>query len=418
MVAGHLRIQNGYYQMILSYKDENGKRKTKSISTGLEVKGNKRNAERMLTAARQSFLPESCDDKEESAGEETVVAGNAENTSKETGDESPPFCDFILEWLEMVKRSIELTTYGSYEQTVKHCIVPYFEPKHLTLKDLENNPNVIQDYYQYEILEKKLTTNTVIHRHANIRKCLQYAYQIGLINSNPADRVERPKKNTFSGSAYSEDELQELFRLFRGDPLEFAVITASFYGLRRSEVVGLKWNCIDFDAGTITIRHIVTQATVNGKFITIAKDRAKNKSSLRTLPLVAPFREILLRIKEEQAEQRRVCGKSYCTEYLEYIYLDPVGKLICPDFVTQHFSLMLDKNDFRKIRFHDLRHSCASLLFSHGVSLKEIQEWLGHSNISTTANIYTHMDFNKKLSSANAIIGLLGKEKESTSAAN
>ena len=106
---------------------------------------------------------------------------------------------------------------------------------------------------QYEILERKLTTNTVIHRHANIRKCLQYAYQIGLINSNPADRVERPKKNSFTGSAYSEDELQELFRLFRGDPLEFAVITASFYGLRRSEVVGLKWNSIDFDANTITI---------------------------------------------------------------------------------------------------------------------------------------------------------------------
>lgn len=170
------------------------------------------------------------------------------------------------------------TTYGSYEHTVKRCIVPYFEPKQLTLRDLEKNPKVIQDYDQYEILERKLTTNTVIHRHANIRKCLQYAYQIGLINSNPADRIERPKKNTFSGSAYNEDELQELFRLFQSDPLEFAVITASFYGLKRSEVVVLKWNCVDFDANTITIRHIVPQATVNGKFITIAKDRAKNKT--------------------------------------------------------------------------------------------------------------------------------------------
>ena len=418
MVAGHLRIQNVYYQMILSYKDENGKRKTKSISTGLEAKGNKRNAERMLTAARQSFTPESLEAKNESSAEETMTVNDNENNSKETGDDSPLFCDFLLEWLEMVKNSIELTTYGSYEHTVKRCIIPYFEPKHLTLKDLENNPKVIQDYYQYEILERKLTTNTVIHRHANIRKCLQYAYQIGLINSNPADRVERPKKNSFTGSAYNEDELQELFQLFRGDPLEFAVIAASFYGLRRSEVVGLKWNSIDFDAGTITIRHIVTQASVNGKFITIAKDRAKNKSSLRTLPLVALFKELLLRIKEEQAEQRRICGKSYCTEYLEYIYLDPVGKLIRPDFVTQHFALMLEKKNCRKIRFHDLRHSCASLLFSHGVSLKEIQEWLGHNNISTTANIYTHMDFNKKISSANAIIGILGKEKESTSAPN
>ena len=89
---------------------------------------------------------------------------------------------------------------------------------------------------------------------------------------------------------------------------------------------------------------------MNGKFITIAKDRAKNKSSLRTLPLVAPFKELLLRIKEEQAEQRRICGKSYCTEYLEYIYLDPVGKLIRPDFVTQHFALMLEKKNCRKIR--------------------------------------------------------------------
>lgn len=415
MVAGHLRIQNGYYQMILSYKDENGKRKTKSISTGLEAKGNKRNAERMLTAARQSFSLESSEKKNRLSAAETA---NDSNDNKEIGENSPLFCDFLLEWLEMTKNSIEITTYGGYEYTVKRGIIPYFEPKKLTLKDLEKNPKVIQDYYQYEIQERKLSTNTVIHRHANIRKCLQYAYQIGLINSNPADRIERPKKNTFTGSAYNEDELQNLFRLFQGDPLEFAVIAASFYGLRRSEVVGLKWSSIDFDAGTITIRHTVTQATVNGKFIAVAKDRAKNKSSLRTLPLVAPFKELLLRIKEEQADQRRICGQSYCTDYLEYIYLDPVGKLIRPDFVTQHFSLMLEKKGCRKIRFHDLRHSCASLLFSHGVSLKEIQEWLGHSNISTTANIYTHMDFNKKISSANAIIGILDKEKESTSATN
>ena len=206
MVAGHLRIQNGYYQMILSYKDENGKRKTKSISTGLEAKGNKRNAERMLTAARQSFTPESSEVKNELPVTETENTDTS-NGNKETGDGSPLFCDFLLEWLEMAKNSIEITTYGGYEYTVKRCIIPYFEPKQLTLRDLEKNPKVIQDYYQYEIMERKLSTNTVIHRHANIRKCLQYAYQIGLINSNPADRIERPKKNTFCGSAYNEDEL-------------------------------------------------------------------------------------------------------------------------------------------------------------------------------------------------------------------
>lgn len=109
MVAGHLRIQNGYYQMILSYKDENGKRKTKSISTGLEAKGNKRNAERMLTAARQSFSLESSEKKNRLSAAETA---NDSNDNKEIGENSPLFCDFLLEWLEMTKNSIEITTYG------------------------------------------------------------------------------------------------------------------------------------------------------------------------------------------------------------------------------------------------------------------------------------------------------------------
>ena len=75
-----------------------------------------------------------------------------------------------------------------------------------------------------------------------------------------------------------------------------------------------------------------------------------------------------------------------------------------PNFITQHFDILLSKHNLKKIRFHDLRHSCASLLYANGVSLKEIQEWLGHSDISTTSNIYTHLDFTSKVSSANAIL--------------
>ena len=77
-----------------------------------------------------------------------------------------------------------------------------------------------------------------------------------------------------------------------------------------------------------------------------------------------------------------------------------------PGYLTTHFPYVLEKNGLRRIRFHDLRHSCASLLFSNGVSMKEIQEWLGHSNISTTANIYTHLDYNSKIASANAILSI------------
>ena len=89
------------------------------------------------------------------------------------------FSDFILEWLEIMKSSVEETTFSGYSSGIKQRIAPYFAEKEYTLQDLEANPIYIQDYYQYELTVKHLTTNTIIHRHANIRKCLQYAVQIG-----------------------------------------------------------------------------------------------------------------------------------------------------------------------------------------------------------------------------------------------
>ena len=133
----------------------------------------------------------------------------------------------------------------------------------------------------------------------------------------------------------------------------------------------------------------------------------KTKSSYRTLPLVGPFEELLLRIKAEQAENRRLCGNSYCNDYLDYIYVNEIGQLIRPGYLTSHLSLLLKKHNMRHIRFHDLRHSCATLLLANGVELKDIQTWLGHSTIGTTANIYIHQEFSSKIASANAIIQIL-----------
>ena len=112
------------------------------------------------------------------------------------------------------------------------------------------------------------------------------------------------------------------------------------------------------------------------------------------------------KMKKEQELNRKVCGKDYCTDYLDYIYVNPMGRRIRPDFLSQHFPDFLVAHQMKRIRFHDLRHSCASLLYANGVSLKEIQEWLGHSDISTTSNIYTHLDFSSKVSSANAIVNI------------
>ena len=385
MVAGHLRKQNGYFQMVLSFKDEAGKRKTKSISTGLPIKGNKRRAEAMLMEMRKNF-------------ENGIVTKDI----AQKGDIL--FADFLLDWLEMMRNSLEVTTYASYAKAIKNRIAPYYSERQIKLKDL--TPKDIQDYYQYGLNVEKVSANTVIHRHANIRKALQYALRTGLIDYNPADRVERPRKEKYHAAIYNDQELDTLFKVVKGKKIELAIILGAFYGLRRSEVVGLKWDAIDFERKTLTIKHTVTEVTLDGKVLVVDKERTKTKASHRTLPLVAPFEELLYRMKADQERNRKLCGGVYCTKYLDFIYVDELGERIKPNYITQHFSIVIKNNGLKKIRFHDLRHSCASLLYANGVSLKEIQEWLGHSDISTTSNIYTHLDYSTKISSANAILNV------------
>lgn len=490
MVAGHLREKNGIYQMVLSYKDKANKWHTKSISTALPIKGNKKRAEALLEKTRKEYIPPIWDgetllsdfltdwlsyvpletnvyaefkntistyiqpyftEHPVSIGcltvtdlelyflniqkqRKTTSAGTLKNLNKSchyilqialdyavqsgwithnvandinsiTGQPEILFCDFILEWLEMMQSSVDITTYAGYTSVVKERIVPYFQEKAYTLKDLEENPKLIQDYYQYELKTLKITTNTVLHRHANIRKCLQYAFKTGLILSNPADRIERPQKNEYHADYYNAEELDTLFKIFKGDPLETAVILAAFYGMRRSEVLGIRWSSIDLERKTITVNHVVTDIFLDGRLIHISKDKTKNKSSQRVLPLVKPFEDILLQLREQQRANMEICGSSYNMEYLDYVNVNQVGDLMKPGYITQHFHRILINNDLRPIRFHDLRHSCASLLYANGVDLKSIQEWLGHSTIATTANIYTHFDYSKKEESANAIIG-------------
>jgi len=279
-------------------------------------------------------------------------------------------------------------------------VASYFREKKITLKGLQAKD--IQDFYQEQL--KRVKASTVIHYHANIHKALKHAVKMDLIEVNPADKVERPKKEKFTGGFYDSEEINQLFEVVKGTRLELPVMFGAFYGFRRSEIVGLKWDAIDFKNDSITIRHTVTSCNLNGKHIEIASDTTKTKSSLRTLPLVPFFKEKLLALQEEQKENRRLCGRSYCKDYLDYICVDEMGERIKPGYITTRFPIVLEQNDLRRIRFHDLRHSCASLLLANGVPMKQIQEWLGHSDFSTTANIYAHLDYSSKVSSANAMM--------------
>ena len=385
MIAGHLQIKNDYYYMVLSYLDANGKRKQPWFPTGLPIKNNKKRAEKMLLELRQTYGPP------------------AEHKSNGELSADMLFADYMELWLEVVRNSIEITTFSSYTQMVKGKIVPYFRKTGIKLCELQARQ--IQSFYLYEL--KTVCPNTVIHEHANIHKALKYAVKMDLIPYNPADKVERPKKQKFIADYYRLEELEQLFEATKDHPFSLLIQMTAFYGLRRSEALGLRWDAIDFERNTITIRHIVTTAKIDGKYEVIRADRAKNTSSLRSLPLVPDIREKLLALKEQQKEDKRVCGDCYGKEYEGYVFVDAMGNLFNPKTLTAVFSRLLEKAGLRHIRFHDLRHSCASLLLANDVPMKQIQEWLGHSDISTTANIYSHLDYKSKLTSANVMDNIL-----------
>lgn len=333
MVAGHLQEKNDFYYIVLSYKDADGKRKTKWEATGLSVKRNKKKAEALLLERRRNFM---------------VPTAPAEIRL----DDDILFSDFMLKWLEVTKSSVQITTYASYQGMVERIIAPYFRKRGIKLVDLKATD--LQDFYTKQL--ERVKANSVIHYHANIHKALKYAVKIDLIPTNPADKVERPKKNAFKGSYYSAEEIHALTEVAEGTKLEIPVLLASFYGLRRSEVLGLKWDAIDFEENTLEIKHIVTQASIDGKKVLVQADRAKTKSSLRTLPLVPPIRDRLLMLKGQQETYRRLCGKSYNRDYLGYLCVDEIGNIIRPNYVSEQFPKLLEKNGLRPIRFHDLRH--------------------------------------------------------------
>ena len=385
MVAGHLQEKNGMFYVVLNYRDENGKRKTPWISTNLPVRGNKKRAENFMMDVRRNFVPPN-------------VQRIEEREAMQKGDIL--FTDFLLKWLRVAKSTVKLTTYASYEMMATKIIIPYFQMLNIKLKELTTED--IQEFYSAQL--ERVSANTVIHYHAVIHRALKYAVKIKTIQSNPAVNVERPRKEKFIGSFYDKKEINTLFDIIQGHPLEVAIKLAAFYGLRREEIIGLKWTAIDFENNTLTIQHTVTECNLDGKHIEVASDTAKTDSSLRTMPLVTNFRAMLLAKKEKQEHYRKLCGRSYCKEYLDYIFVNEMGERWKPRYLSDGFKRILEQNGLRRIRFHDLRHTCASLLLANNVPMKKIQEWLGHSDFSTTANIYAHLDFQSKISSAEAML--------------
>lgn len=363
-VTGNLRLKRGIWQLVFDYLDETGQRRQKSESTGLPEKGNKRKAQKML------------DDRIAELQQQYETALDSRSNIL--------FLTFMRSWLDdVVAYKVKSNTLSQYNLVYNGYIAKY-KPFH-GVKLQNMTPTLIQSYYNAQ-LNAGLSPNTVRKHHANIHKCLSYAVRLGIITVNPSTQTELPPKRKYKGAtAFTPEQLKTLLTVFEGDALEVPVKIAVTYGLRRSEVCGLKWDAIDFEANTLTICR--TAVVDNGKVL--FSDTTKTATSNRVLPLTSAMRVYLLRVKQVQVDNKELFGVAY--EDSGFVCTRPDGKPINPDFVTHHFQRILKANDLPVIRFHDLRHSAVYALRKGGCDAKDIQCWLGHSDVSTTLNVYGHL---------------------------
>ena len=427
-IAGFLRERRGYWHMSLSWMNFDGSRGRKSQSTGLPIKGNKKRAEDSMDEIRtqlQTFLNHAPDHEPYENDEVDAFLAGAPYQEKElqallgrrgrrhvvqgTPSDAPRmrnllFADFLEDWLEIIRhdpdRPLKPTTFGAYQTNVQRVIAPYFRKKGILLCNLTAED--ITEFYTVQ--RRRVKESTVLKFHANLNSALKYALEHGYITQPIMERAKRrPKRTKFMPNFYRESQVMALCEAAKGHKLEVGILFAAFYGMRRSEIIGLWRPTINFEANSFTIGHTVTEARIDGKKVIIAEDSTKSPDSLRTYPLIPYFRDRLLEIMAEQDRNQKLCGKSYNREEGKYIWTDALGNRVKPSYVTNAFPEFLAKHGFDRIRFHDLRHSCASLLLAQGVSLKEIQEWLGHSTYQFTADTYAHLDFSAKVKTAEAM---------------
>ena len=386
MVTGSVQTKKGYFYIVVNFTDECGKRKQKWIPTGLPEKGNKRAANNLLAQTLQEYQ------------------SGALTFSKEI-----PFTDWLEQWLSSIKESVRENTYDSYRIQVRSGIIPYFKEHPISLQKLSIKE--LRNYYNYKL--QTCSPKTVKKHRSNIQLALEMARQEKLIPYNPNSdiKISSSKEAPFTQGYYDLATLAKLVEAAQGDPLEAVIILTSTYGLRRSEVLGLTWQSVDFSNNLLSI---FRTAVVTSEGV-LYQERTKNKTSRRVLPISPEISSYLLTLYNHQQRMKKVFGNSYIENDL--ICKRDNGEPLKPTYVSEHFQELLKSCALPRIRFHDLRHSAATALINMGFSMKEVSEWLGHSDITTTMNIYAHvLDKTKVSMAAGLSSSIMKKSSEMTSA--
>lgn len=317
-MKGSLKIKRGYFYAVINYKDNYGKYKQKWFNTGLKERGNKKEAQKILDEKLSTFQPDVFEVQPEPVVKNDII-----------------FMDYIENYVKDKKKELSPAVYVSYTHCVK--VMKKFFKNSLKLKDVTYHH--LLEFYDY-LKNKRGNKNVTIKHHAVILSpALKQAYRDDLIAKNPYEFMPKIKKEKSKMEYYNKEELEKLFEVTDKSPLKLIVRVAAYYGFRRSELVGLKWDAIDFKNKMITIKHKVLH--VDNQFY--LSDTLKTTASHRTLPLLPEIKSLLVERKEEIEKNKELFKKSYNHKFDEYVFVDDIGDLINPDIISNRFRTLLKK---------------------------------------------------------------------------
>ena len=298
---------------------------------------------------------------------------------------------WMTEWKNLYIVNLSPTTLQGYKYQIEHYIdnmpIGSILLQKLTTSDVQLWINTLLE--KSPISNKPLSAKTIKNIYHNLSAAIDKAVQLEIVKKNVCKAVTLPKVSKYQAEVYDEDEIQQLISKVKDTDMELPVLLAVSLGLRRGELLGLKWKHIDFDNAVISIEDNMVEVRKD-----ISNDRTitkspKSLSGQRKIPISKSIIDLLKMAKHDYAVNRLKMGRDFYDG--NYVICQPNGKPYKPSSMSRKFNQLLKKHDLKHIRLHDLRHTNATLMLTKGISPKVAQARLGHSDFSTTMNIYSHV---------------------------
>jgi integrase len=287
---------------------------------------------------------------------------------------------FLAYWLvESVRPTVRPRTFQSYEELVRLHIKPSLG--HIALVKLA--PREVQSFIKRK-LASGLSARRVQYMHAVLRRALGQAEAWGLVPRNVAKLVKPPRVHGTDIQPFTPQEARSFLASIRGDRLEALYTVALAVGLRKGEALGLRWDDVDLETGTLSIRFSLQR--IDGKLQLVEPKSAKSR---RTIALPALSVSALRLHRARQLEERLAAGSAW--QDTGFVFTTPIGTPLDGPNVSRYYHRTLKRIGMPEQRFHDLRHTAASLMLAQGIHPRVVMETLGHSQISLTMNLYSHV---------------------------